>query len=431
MGLCVFAYVHILVCLECLVSLKRCNNHAFCCAHRRPQIFPDGLSFVHDHTNYTFGLHNRHFALDNVYARQNGGPWDFTCGPKACLPLQQEFWDYLIKDKVGKKGMTVYWQDFLSTATSSVEMLWTSPTLGRQWLTQMGRACSDNGVTIQYCMSYGRHVLQSVEVPAVTQIRASDDYHCNDNWKIGLSAILMWSMGLAPSKDNYRSTDHQLPMSHCNEEYSRIHSAVSSLSAGPVAPSDKIGTSNVSLIMRGVNSAGELLRPDRPLFSIDATFCQLAFGNDCGPRGVIMTTYSIMSDMTNAYVLVGELQTAYNVSTTDMDIGSDGFDAYYAYDAAATTSSPHGEWKVGVDVRGAVRSPIYPNGSKVATPEACAALCRGDCVAAVYASGDDHLPSENCWPLIGFSGTHERSGRRVFFAPHVVEQHVSKVWGCV
>jgi hypothetical protein len=29
---------------------------------------------------------------------------------------------------------------------------------------------------IQYCMPYSRHLLQSVEVPAVTQVRASTDY---------------------------------------------------------------------------------------------------------------------------------------------------------------------------------------------------------------------------------------------------------------
>lgn len=93
------------------------------CARRRPDVFPKGLSYVHAHTNYTFGLHNRHFSLENVYAKQNGGKWSFTCGPEACLPLEQEFWDWLIADKVGTKGMTVYWQGKHCSLIPSLHML--------------------------------------------------------------------------------------------------------------------------------------------------------------------------------------------------------------------------------------------------------------------------------------------------------------------
>lgn len=42
---------------------------------------------------------------------------------------------------------------------------------------QMGRAAETNGQTIQYCMSHVRHILQAVEIPAVTNARASGDYH--------------------------------------------------------------------------------------------------------------------------------------------------------------------------------------------------------------------------------------------------------------
>ena len=41
---------------------------------------------------------------------------------------------------------------------------------------QMGEGARKNGLTIQYCMPYMRHLLQSVEIPVVTQARASDDY---------------------------------------------------------------------------------------------------------------------------------------------------------------------------------------------------------------------------------------------------------------
>ena len=44
--------------------------------------------------------------------------------------------------------------------------------------------------------------MQSVAIPAVTQVRASEDYQPNNNqWLIGDSSILTHSVGLAPSKD--------------------------------------------------------------------------------------------------------------------------------------------------------------------------------------------------------------------------------------
>ena len=51
-------------------------------------------------------------------------------------------------------------------------------------------------------MPWTRHVLQSVEIPAVTQIRVSDDYQpSNSQWVIGDTSILAHAVGLAPFKD--------------------------------------------------------------------------------------------------------------------------------------------------------------------------------------------------------------------------------------
>ena len=56
--------------------------------------------------------------------------------------------------------------------------------------------------TNRYCMAWPRHVMQSVAIPAVTQSRASNDYHpSSPQWNIGDTSILMHSVGLAPSKD--------------------------------------------------------------------------------------------------------------------------------------------------------------------------------------------------------------------------------------
>ncbi len=41
---------------------------------------------------------------------------------------------------------------------------------GREWLMLMGRAAAKAGITIQYCMSWPRHAMQALEIPAVTQV---------------------------------------------------------------------------------------------------------------------------------------------------------------------------------------------------------------------------------------------------------------------
>ena len=119
----------------------------------------------------------------------------------------------------------------------------------------MGAAATKAGVTVQYCMvraqssldsdrkacssnplwnlvslrvsslalvrclsgscfvaqAYGRHTIASAEIPAVNQIRASDDYATGDklddhdpnnaNLYVGMSSMLAAALGLAPSKD--------------------------------------------------------------------------------------------------------------------------------------------------------------------------------------------------------------------------------------
>jgi len=51
-------------------------------------------------------------------------------------------------------------------------------------------------------MPWTRHVMQSVEIPAVTQTRVSGDYDpSNTQWIIGDSTIMAHAVGLAAFKD--------------------------------------------------------------------------------------------------------------------------------------------------------------------------------------------------------------------------------------
>ena len=59
-------------------------------------------------------------------------------------------------------------------------------------------------------MAWPSHMLQSVEIPAVTSIRVSDDYQPgNYQWDIGVTSIYSYALGLSPFKDVFWTTEDQ------------------------------------------------------------------------------------------------------------------------------------------------------------------------------------------------------------------------------
>ena len=65
----------------------------------------------------------------------------------------------------------------MNQQTMSCKALQRDVTVGRNWLLQMGKAARKNSITIQYCMDYPRHALQSLEIPVVTHVRKQTYHH--------------------------------------------------------------------------------------------------------------------------------------------------------------------------------------------------------------------------------------------------------------
>eukprot|EP01060_Flectonema_neradi_P022193 TRINITY_DN3046_c2_g1_i1.p1 TRINITY_DN3046_c2_g1~~TRINITY_DN3046_c2_g1_i1.p1 ORF type:complete len:565 (+),score=113.29 TRINITY_DN3046_c2_g1_i1:50-1696(+) len=237
-----------------------------------PSIFPDGIDTVYNKTQWPIIAHNRYWSPQTDYAKQNGGEWDFIIEAEAAMPIDQAFWDWLLGSSKSW-GLRVYEQDWLHNEFTKLNATLSSATLARQWLLQMGTAASRNDLTIQYCMAYPRHIVQSVEVQAVSQVRASHDYRPgNDQWQpLGITGILTYALGLKPSKDNFWTTDAQAGTPKyptARERYNRLQSAVSTFSTGPVAISDQIGKTDINLVMKSCNKGGKLLAPmHQPCYS--------------------------------------------------------------------------------------------------------------------------------------------------------------------
>ncbi|ESO98847.1 hypothetical protein LOTGIDRAFT_158797 [Lottia gigantea] len=282
-----------------------------------PDLFPDGFQYLYNQTGWPAGAHNRWWSPKTTYARQNGGNFDFIVEEAKAVPTDQAFWDYLF-DSSKKWGLTLYEQDWLDNEFAGVKALLTQIDLGRTWLMQMGRAAQENGITIQYCMSNPRHIMQSVEIPVVTQARASGDYRAGkDNWKIGISSIMVDALGVAPFKDNFWSSPDQPgnpAYPDLKETHADLQVAVSTLSTAPVAPGDMLNKTNVPLVMQCCNADGMLLQPSKPAKAIDAQILQLAFGGDVGPQGDIWTTFSNIAGFYFGIILGTDMTADYNLT---------------------------------------------------------------------------------------------------------------------
>ena len=284
--------------------------------------FPRGLESFNEKVQLPIVAHNRYWSSENVYAKQNGGQYDFIVETERAIPIEQSFWNDLIENST-KWGLVVYEQDWLHNEWESLQCTLENVTLASTWLSQMGHAAARANVSIQYCMAYARFALYSASVPAVDQIRVSDDYavdltrkynNTSVNLYVGPSSLLAGSLGLAPSKDVFWSSssiEESNPYSNTTfERYPELEALVSVLTAGPVACGDRIDTANVSLIMRTCGSDGILLRPSWPAIPVNEYYIFKAFRSG-GPNGHLSFAPSEVGKFTWWNILGIEMHDSY------------------------------------------------------------------------------------------------------------------------
>ena len=328
--------------------------------------FPHGLPYFHEQLRLPIIAHNRWWSAEVDYATQNGGQYSFVVEHNTstwAVPTDQRFWDDLFFN-ASAWGLRVYQQDWLYNEYETVTALTTQLDLAKQWLLQMGQGASNAGISImyhhtqhththtrtlhtthpltrppatrshtppltilplslspcllrplRYCMPSPRHVLQSIEIPAVKQVRASDDYIPGNeawhNWMVGLTSLLEWSIGLAPSKDDFWTTSSQpgsiYPGSY--EPDPNLQSLSATLATGQVTPSDGIGFFDPKLIMRSVRGDGLILKADRPALYPDSVYAESAFGGDV-KQPYVVETYSLHGQYVWSYILVVDVNGA-------------------------------------------------------------------------------------------------------------------------
>ncbi|KNC53925.1 6 carbohydrate binding protein [Thecamonas trahens ATCC 50062] len=299
-------------------------------------------------------------GLKTGYAQQNGGQYAFAIDATSgmALPLEQVFWDDLMAN--ASAWLTVYEQDWLYVQTRGMDATRQSATLARDWLLQMGNAAAAHGIRIQYCMPYPRHLLQSVEIAAVDQIRASGDEVPGRNdahqWQpMGTTALLAHALGLAPSKDNFWSTVEQPGNPYkAREAFPRLQAAVATLSTGPVAIGDRIGYSDVALILRSVRTDGIVLAPSRPATLVDSAIAARVWPG-AGCIGQVWATSSELGPvLAMHHVFAANVNASCRITPAELGSG-DVATRWVAYESNSTATrvavgadglllEPNGEW---------------------------------------------------------------------------------------
>ena len=237
--------------------------------------------------------HNRFWAA-GAARTYSGYPWavdnqtEQEGGLDACaMPLSTAFWRDLFSNASRTWGLHTYLQDYID-----VEWLCTRQARGtvhgaRTWLRQMGSGAAAAGVSIQYCGAFLQHLLQSVEIEAVRQIRVSEDYEPtrgglrSNQWSIGTSSMLAEAVGLASFKDVFWSSSDTVPAAVSKygwqgEVAPELQAAVATLSTGPVAVGDPPAVLNHTLLLRTCTAAGQILKPSAAATTVDAvrpSFC--------------------------------------------------------------------------------------------------------------------------------------------------------------
>lgn len=292
-------------------------------------MFPHGLPAFQQELGLPLVAHNRWYDRNSPYCQR----YECAFGEgdrNAALPVEPEFWDEIMANAL-RYGVQVYEQDWLDTQWDMIPWLRSGLDHAERWFDSMVQSADRHGLTMQLCMASPGFFLAQVKHPNVTQVRASNDYIA------GLPKRLYWpdfhqvslfayAVGLWPFKDNFQSASGQRRLR--NERWPFEEALISTLSAGPVGPSDRIGAADRELLLRTCRSDGLLLKPDHPAFPIDLMFL------DSGKPWIVMTksqhelgdTYYLL-----AYRVLGQPPRERSVSFAEL--GLQGRWAVYNYRA--------------------------------------------------------------------------------------------------
>ncbi|MHA1291523.1 MAG: hypothetical protein ACTSQJ_02515 [Promethearchaeota archaeon] len=227
----------------------------------------DLATFYRERFKYPIIAHSRRWDARSPYLKK----FTFQVYKNHAVPLNKDFWDWCMKH-AKESGIEVYEQDWMKTQVKSIPVLREEFKAKEEWLNNMAIAGRENNVDIFYCMMTPEMLLYSIKHPNIVMARCSGDY--NHRWPLNFrfifctqTCILFNAMGINPHQDVFRSTYERF-----GEHYPELKCLVEILTAGVVAPGDKMEKVNWSLLKKTCREDGLLLKPDKPLTANDLMF---------------------------------------------------------------------------------------------------------------------------------------------------------------
>eukprot|EP00040_Diaphanoeca_grandis_P034999 m.218963 g.218963 ORF g.218963 m.218963 type:complete len:854 (+) comp33283_c0_seq1:365-2926(+) len=281
--------------------------------------FPSGLAGMHTKLQVPFLYYMPYWCMNNHTTNTpSDQSWKYltteNCGWDCEYTFVQsnqskDFHVELFNTYKGQRGLSNYEQDFMVTNFLKTNLYRTNLTQYPEWAQGLNQAAKETEVPLQFCMAMPSDIMLSVEFDWVTNARASDDYVSGDNlFNVPHAALLMWSLGIRPSKDNFWTSNiSDNPYQKGNQPANpgsnvELNTIVAVLSTGPVGISDKWGHTNSTLIMATCDANGRLLQPAKPLTPSERMFTQIGQSGDCatcrgslpqtGSDGQLWSTYS-------------------------------------------------------------------------------------------------------------------------------------------
>jgi hypothetical protein len=233
----------------------------------------------------------------------------------------REFYDWFFAKGIAV-GMESFEPDFMNQNYECVPAFVESATASQEWQHGMVDAAFAKTLTVQWCYAAPTDVLASLLMPALTNFRVSNDFCYGESWNVGLSSLIVWAAGSAPSKDTLWTTDNghfAVPGCDWTPDHetpaAELHVVIALMTTGPVGISDGMNMTNVALITRTIAASGLLLKPSKPITSVDS----MLRGYATAPHGNVYTTYSgaTASAATAHYFVSFQMQAAWTLTARD------------------------------------------------------------------------------------------------------------------
>jgi len=269
-----------------------------------PSVFPSGMAAIQDKLKVPIVMHNRQWGDNSDYVKNWTdikwyGPKDSPEPSKYAIPEDPtQFFTKFFTQQDGW-GLTMYEQDWMGKEYDGVDALQTNITMGDAWLKGMAAGAGSSNRTIQYCMPYSHDVLSASAYAEVTNARATGDYfHAADQWNVADTSLFYWAIGILPFKDGfYSSSSKQVGGQTVGPERNPDREIIfATLSTAMVGPMDGIDLLNKTRTMASCTATGTVLKPDRPVSTVD--YC---FGDDAPPMCRVASTYSDVTGLGRVY----------------------------------------------------------------------------------------------------------------------------------